>query len=692
MVLQRAPLGHRGSYPPTVLNIAQCLGWSVFELIVIATAAARSPSSCSGSRRRWLWTLALRRAHDRARAARAGRLRAALRAEVRRLGRPRVARLPDVVDAPRGAPARRSGHGTARAACRSGPRSTSCWRASSPGRRSSPTTRASRGAGAAPSGARPRLPRPDALALRVGALLLLSRGPRPTPQPSRPRSPPEASRRCSRSRAHRRRVGRGVRERVLDRRLDPEPLPAPVAAAPDRDRRLRRDHRRTRDRPSRLPAVPVSARLVLRAPLRRPPRRLDAHRTALRPGRRVRRARRAPAGIVAWLAGFSLYQWIQPVGPGWWTGIVAHAHPGGLHTGASLPAFAVAFALTVGSRCSAGRHGPGGHGRLTIGVQPLGPVSTGQFTSLRAGSRPSATRRPPDRTASSRGQAPGTWFFGAIRLSRCARSQSSATSRSTSSRARPQRVGGGTFHAGRALRLLHTPARLVTKCATADRARLLPPVAALGLPISSHGGDSTVTFGMHYDGDVRTMEVLALGDPWTPEEARGWVQDALARVEWVHVAPLLRSDFPAETLRELARGRRLSYDAQGLVRPSRTGPLVLDDDYDPEVLRYVSVLKLADDEAARSSAASRAWPTWWSSACRRCSSPRAPAACSSSRRTDRARPGPAARGRRRPDRGRRRLLGRVPLRTERRPRARPLGASRRRARRPADRRARSRAG
>ena len=162
----------------------------------------------------------------------------------------------------------------------------------------------------------------------------------------------------------------------------------------------------------------------------------------------------------------------------------------------------------------------------------------------------------------------------------------------------PERVGGGAFHAGRALRLLHTPARLVTKCATADRARLLPSVAALGLPVSSQGGDSTVAFGMHYDGDARTMEVLALGDPWTAEEARGWVKDALARVEWVHIAPLLRSDFPAETLRELARGRRLSYDAQGLVRPARTGPLVLDGDFDPEVLRHVSVLKLADDEAA----------------------------------------------------------------------------------------------
>jgi NCS1 family nucleobase:cation symporter-1 len=40
MVLLRAPLGHRGSYLPTGLNILQCLGWSVFELIVIATGAS----------------------------------------------------------------------------------------------------------------------------------------------------------------------------------------------------------------------------------------------------------------------------------------------------------------------------------------------------------------------------------------------------------------------------------------------------------------------------------------------------------------------------------------------------------------------------------------------------------------------------------------------------------------------------
>src|SRR3954447_15580033 len=40
MVVLRAPLGRRGSYVPTALNVLQCLGWSVFELIVIATGAS----------------------------------------------------------------------------------------------------------------------------------------------------------------------------------------------------------------------------------------------------------------------------------------------------------------------------------------------------------------------------------------------------------------------------------------------------------------------------------------------------------------------------------------------------------------------------------------------------------------------------------------------------------------------------
>jgi NCS1 family nucleobase:cation symporter-1 len=57
MVLLRAPLGRYGSYAATALNAAQCLGWAIFELIVIATAAAALSDELLGVRAQWAWTL-----------------------------------------------------------------------------------------------------------------------------------------------------------------------------------------------------------------------------------------------------------------------------------------------------------------------------------------------------------------------------------------------------------------------------------------------------------------------------------------------------------------------------------------------------------------------------------------------------------------------------------------------------------
>jgi putative hydroxymethylpyrimidine transporter CytX len=57
MVLMRAPLGHRGSYLATALNVVQCLGWSVYELIIIASACAALSDRVFGFRAQWLWTL-----------------------------------------------------------------------------------------------------------------------------------------------------------------------------------------------------------------------------------------------------------------------------------------------------------------------------------------------------------------------------------------------------------------------------------------------------------------------------------------------------------------------------------------------------------------------------------------------------------------------------------------------------------
>src|SRR5438132_7197767 len=50
---------------------------------------------------------------------------------------------------------------------------------------------------------------------------------------------------------------------------------------------------------------------------------------------------------LAWLAGFGLYQWLSPVGPSWWTSLVAHTHPGNVRFTASLPAFVASFALAA---------------------------------------------------------------------------------------------------------------------------------------------------------------------------------------------------------------------------------------------------------------------------------------------------------------------------------------------------------
>ena len=161
----------------------------------------------------------------------------------------------------------------------------------------------------------------------------------------------------------------------------------------------------------------------------------------------------------------------------------------------------------------------------------------------------------------------------------------------------PPRVGGGAFHCARALRVIGREAVIVTKIPPRER-RLLDGVVRLGVPVLFRPADSMPGFGIDYDGDARTMTVDSLGDPWTPEDARGWVAEALRGVAWAHVAPLGRSDFPAETLAALARGRRLSLDGQGLVRAPVVGPLTVDADYDPEILRHVSILKLSEEEAA----------------------------------------------------------------------------------------------
>jgi sugar/nucleoside kinase (ribokinase family) len=156
----------------------------------------------------------------------------------------------------------------------------------------------------------------------------------------------------------------------------------------------------------------------------------------------------------------------------------------------------------------------------------------------------------------------------------------------------PPRAGGPPHYAARALAALDVPAIVRVKCAGADREQLLPQLEELGLPVEWRPGATTAGYAFSYDGDVRSMDVRELGSPWSADDVAG------LGAEWVHVGALFRGEFPPATLASLAQtGSRLSFDGQGLVRPARTGPLVLEPEPDRSFLRHVSVLKLSEEEA-----------------------------------------------------------------------------------------------
>ncbi len=158
----------------------------------------------------------------------------------------------------------------------------------------------------------------------------------------------------------------------------------------------------------------------------------------------------------------------------------------------------------------------------------------------------------------------------------------------------PPSPGGCPSFAGVALAPLGNAALLVTCGATVDLPLFDAMLGALEIPYRVLPAEITSSFGLRYTGgDDRQMTVEAIGPTWTPEDLAG-----LELGPWVHVSPLLRSDFPVEVLAALvAQGCQLSYDGQGLVRAPHLGPLTVDANYDPVVLGHLQVLKMADDEA-----------------------------------------------------------------------------------------------
>jgi sugar/nucleoside kinase (ribokinase family) len=160
---------------------------------------------------------------------------------------------------------------------------------------------------------------------------------------------------------------------------------------------------------------------------------------------------------------------------------------------------------------------------------------------------------------------------------------------------RADRIGGGPWYAARALRALQQEAMVVAKCGNSERRSYLRSLAALGLPVSLAAAGETTSFAFSYDADGnREMRVEAVGEPWSEGDEP---ERVLRRVDWVHMAPVLRGDFPSEALERIARRRRVLLDGHGLVRARRVGPLMLDADFDRTLLGHVSILKLSEEEA-----------------------------------------------------------------------------------------------
>ena len=159
----------------------------------------------------------------------------------------------------------------------------------------------------------------------------------------------------------------------------------------------------------------------------------------------------------------------------------------------------------------------------------------------------------------------------------------------------PRSPGGCASFAGVALEAAGGPGRIVAMGAEQDHALFEPLLERFGDLVRILPSDRTSAFRLDYDDlDHRHMSVDAIGPVWDESD----IDAAAPNTTWVHLAPLLRTDFPAATLAHLAaRGHRVAYDGQGLVRADRVGPLLENSDFPPELIANIDVLKLAEDEA-----------------------------------------------------------------------------------------------
>jgi sugar/nucleoside kinase (ribokinase family) len=158
----------------------------------------------------------------------------------------------------------------------------------------------------------------------------------------------------------------------------------------------------------------------------------------------------------------------------------------------------------------------------------------------------------------------------------------------------PPTPGGCPVFAAMALQAMGHPGHVVARLSRDDLPLFQPVFDRYGELISPLWTPRTSSFALRYHEGGRRLNVNSIGEPWAESE----IDAARVATEWVHLAPLLRGDFPLEFLVAMrARGHRISLDGQGLVRIPRLGPLRLDGEFDREILDPIEVLKLNQAEA-----------------------------------------------------------------------------------------------
>ena len=162
----------------------------------------------------------------------------------------------------------------------------------------------------------------------------------------------------------------------------------------------------------------------------------------------------------------------------------------------------------------------------------------------------------------------------------------------------PWTCGGCPTFAPYAFAHLQAQGVINAACADEDLARFRALEADGSVSFRFERAAATTRFDLNYSGefsDTRSMVLHSIGHAWSEADIDRLEIDS----EWVHLAPLLRSDFSVAAVARLAaRGHRVAYDGQGLVRVPQIGELTLDARYDPELLPHLTALKLSEDETA----------------------------------------------------------------------------------------------